>query len=1245
MRKIIVVITILSSLHLITHAQLIIDDIINWQPVQSYPIQNGKKIEKFYYLSFPGVTYNDAYFLPYYTKVIDIPANTSAKATFIQTSFVKYSETHKLKANDIIPPDIKLTTQIFPARGKNKLIIQIIPVKKVNNSIYLLKSFKLKITFSPDTLKTKSTKRFVQNSVMASGHWVKIAIPATGVYRIHYDSLKAMGFQDPSRVRVFGNDFGQLPYFNYQYAPDDLVENAIMHKNNYIYFFAKGANVWYYDSTAQMFLLKEHDYSDTAYYFLSDVNTGFDNTIKTSQEPSTYTTTTDYYDWYDFRGYALHNYLKSGRQWFDVDFAYNTSKTFSFKAEYILQQQAKLKVVFMGRGYLTTYLTITAGDQSTTINIPPITGIHGTDFGKIVSNYMEFIPNDNDKININLQYNGIQSSSRGALDNITINAKRKLVYQGQLLFRNLDITGLNNTTKFTLYQTPEDIIIWDITTPTRPTMITSNYDNGQTWFIAQTDTLREFIAFAPEDALSPVTQGKFLGPIANQNLHVISANTQMLIISYPDFIAGAEKIAQIHRQYDNITVQVVSTEQVYNEFSSGIADAVAIRNFIRSLYLKPQSQLKWVLLFGDGSYKNKPDKNNPNFIPTYQTLNSLNTNGILTIVSDDFFGLLDENEGETQGLLDVNIGRIPVQTAQQAELISYKIEQYIYNQAKSFWKTNLTVVADDGEKNLFMDQLENVTNIMTNLYPQLLTKKIYIDAYPAQVLYAGEEYPQAVSEIANSVEQGTLILAYNGHGNEQVLTSERVITSSDVRSWHNMDRLTLMVTATCLFGHFDNYDNSLKEDRPSGVEYGIFNPKGGLIAAYTTARESYTITNYYMLNYFFQNIFSIQNGKKLTISEAITKTKELYPSYYNREFLLIGDPALTLTFPSKSIDSLYITPDTIKALSKVTVNGYITDNNGNPRKDFNGTITFKIFDKPQYYYTLNNDGAGAFKYLDYKNIIYSGEVSVINGSFNISFITPKDIDYQYGTGKVIYYATNGDDEFIGYKYITIGGQKDTILNDKQGPEIKIFLNDTTLANPTITDRNPKIIVHLKDETGINTTDYGLGHQIQLILDNNMYYNLNEYFIYDKNKSNQGKIEYKLYKLSPGKHTVTIKAYDVLNNYSEKTIEFIVTDQNNLVINRTFNYPNPFTTNTIFYFEHNQIDRNMYVSLQIFTVSGQLVKQFSQNMTCTSYLSEPIYWDGRDEYGKLIGKGVYIYVLTVRLQSGETVQKIGKLLKI
>jgi len=1246
MLRIIIITIFILIFSFISYSQIIIQDSIFWDPVKSFTIKNGNKQQKFYYLKFSGALYNNTYLLPYYTKVIDIPFNADIHVSLTKTNFIRYEQKHKVKGIDKIPSNIFITTKVFKSRNKYKLIISILPVKKNLSQIYLLNYFSLsiKLTRKKDII-TKKT--LISSSVMASGHWVKIAIPYTGIYRISYDTLRELGFNDPTRVRVFGNDFGQLPYYNNQYAPDDLKENLVLHKNNYIYFFAKDANIWYYDTTFQMFLLKEHDYCDTAFYFLSDVNTGFNNNIPTLNEPNSYNTQTDYYLWYDFRGQKLHNYPKSGRMWFDVGFLYNTSRTFTFRANSILSLPAKAYITFMARAYINTSLTVQAENQTSSIIFSPIPGTITSNYGIIKSKLINFIPQNTDKIEITLNYNGTQSSSRGALDYITVNAQRKLIFEEgqQLLFRNIDVVGIGKITKFTIYQIPNDLIIWDITNPTEPKQLTFEINNNNASFIVQTDSIREFIAFNPTSAYQPIFTGKFLGSISNQNLHAISANTEMIIITYPDFIESAQRLAQIHQQYDSLNVKVVTTEQVYNEFSSGIPDAVAIRNFLRSLYTKTNSKLKYALLFGDGSYKNKSDKNNKNLIPTYQTLNSLNTNGYLSLTSDDFYGLLDYNEGETQGLMDISTGRIPVQTKSQANLIVDKIEHYYINQRKNMWKTKITFVADDGENNLFMEQMENVSQNLYNNNPQLIIKKIYLDAYPAQILYSGQEYPEAATELTNNVEQGTLILAFNGHGNEHVLASERIITLSDVRNWNNMNNLTFMITATCLFGRFDNYDNREKKDIPSGIEYGLFNQQGGFIGAFSTTRMSYISVNYVMLNNFLNNIFTLSNNEALTLGEAIRISKEQNSSYHNRLFALIADPALKLNFPSETIDNITISHDTLKSLSYVKISGSITNENGQIINDFNGDMTIKIFDKPQYYYTLNNDGVGAFRYLDYKNLIYNGIVSVKDGRFELNFLVPKDIDYNYGTGKIIFYATDNNKEFLGYKLFTIGGENDTTINDNQGPQITIFLNDTSVSSNITTDRNPKIIIKLSDQSGINLTNYGLGHQIQLIVNNKQTYNLNEYFIYDKDNNKQGKIEFKLYKLQPGKQKITVKAFDVLNNSSEKSIEFTVTDQNNFIINRIFNYPNPFTTKTNFYFEHNQINKPLFVSLNIYSISGKLIKQFAKEMICNSYLSEPIEWDGRDNFGNIIAKGVYIYIFTVKLETGQTVQKIGKLLKI
>ena len=1238
-KKLIILNSIFLFLSITLPAQITIKDSLRWHPLNFYTIKNGNKIEKFYYLSFDGAIYQDAFMLPHYLRRILPPPSTKAIVKIKNIRFEKLSESKNFIGKNKLSSEIKPSAKKYFYRKKPEIIIDFVPVKKINGQIYLVKSFEMEIKYIPEKKKI-STVKYKSNSVLAHGKWVKIAIPKTGIYKISFSRLRDIGFSNPDQVRVFGNDFGQLPYYNNQYAPDDLIENYVYYGPDYIMFFASGVNKGYYDTTKAMFVCKRHDYSDTAYYFLTDYNTGFNNSIPTSQDPQTANQTADTYTWHAYQGEDNYNFLKSGRIWFDKIFYNGTKRTFTFQASNIIDQPAKALVSFMGRNYSTNYLTISYSDQSQTFSIPPISGIHGTDYGKIINPIFDFTPSAQDNIKLSLKYSG----SRGALDYIIINARRKIYYDSTFIIQDPATVGTGLVTKFIVYNANSNLMVWDITNPTRPEKMPFTYSNGQGYFIASTDSLRQFIIFDPSQALSPVFDGKFLGTIANQNLHALAASTQMIIITYPDFIKAAEQIADIHRQKDNINVKVVTTQQIYNEYSSGIRDGVAIRNFLRSLYIKPNSQLKWVLLLGDGSFKNKYDINNTNFIPTYQTYNSLDTYGLLSITSDDFFGLLDDNEGETNGVLDIYIGRIPAKTPEEALTAAEKIKIYKTASEKSFWKNNLTMLADDGEQNLFMSQMEQVSNNIQSTYPQYLIKKVYIDAYPAQVSFAGEEYPEAVTDIKNAVEKGTLILAYNGHGSETVLTSERVVTISDVRNWTNLNKLTFMITATCLFGHFDNYDYLNKKITNSGVEDGMFNTQGGIFASFTTPRESYTTTNYYMLNYFFLNALKTLNNKNISLGQALAETKAQYPSYYNKEFLLLGDPALSLNFPSTSITDINITPDTIKALEKVTVSGTISDSTGF-LSSFNGKIFVKIFDKPHIYKTLNNDGFGAFNYKDYRNLIYSGEITVINGKFKFDFLTPLDIDKKIGTGKMVYYATDGNKEFSGYKNIIIGGTKDTIINDTKGPEIKIFLNDTTVAGNTITDRNPKVIIYLKDKSGINATSFAMGHDIQLVLDEKQFYSLNKYFSYLPNNNTTGKIEYSLYKLKPGKHTITIKAFDALNNYAEKSIEFTVTDQTNFIINRIFNYPNPFTTNTAFYFEHNQPGKEMTVVLQIFSVTGKLVKTITQQMTCSGYISEPIFWDGKDDFGNNIGKGVYVYILTVRLNNGKSVKKIGKILKI
>jgi hypothetical protein len=433
------------------------------------------------------------------------------------------------------------------------------------------------------------------------------------------------------------------------------------------------------------------------------------------------------------------------------------------------------------------------------------------------------------------------------------------------------------------------------------------------------------------------------------------------------------------------------------------------------------------------------------------------------------------------------------------------------------------------------------------------------------------------------------------------------------------------------------------------------NPIGGAIAMMTTTRPIYISVNSIIGEKFFNNVFKRDaENKPRRFGDIIKIVKNLSGSTQNKRcFMLIGDPALRIALPEMKvlIDSINgfspaIYQDTINALSKMRVKGHVESYTGGVLTSFNGELSPTIYDKEKVKKTLGqNSESPVIEFKTQDAIIYKGKVSVVNGYFDFSFIVPKDIDYDFGKGKLSMYATDFTIDAAGQdKRFTIGGIDPVGISDDKGPDIELYMNDYTFVNEGLTDANPLLIAKLFDENGINTVGNGIGHDITVILDGNTAQQkvLNQYYSANLDSYQSGEVRFNFNDLSAGKHTLTFKAWDVNNNSSSATLDFTVKDAEQVALSHVLNYPNPFTTNTSFYFEHNQVAEELDVMIQIFTVSGKLVKTIQSVVKTTGFRSEGISWDGLDDFGDQLAKGVYIYALKVKSSSGETAEKIEKL---
>jgi hypothetical protein len=1254
---------------------------IVWKGIHSQSFSEAGRAE---FLYFEGAIYNPTQdYLPTYFEKIKIGNDAGDIAvTLSDPVFEEFTEKEQklIKSPALISTDIIIRSDIGYERKQSFALIELIPIRRnaATGKYEKLVSFGLDISTMPAANKLPSTgaMAYASNSVLASGEWYKIGVTSNGIYKISYDFLEQLGINvdaiDPRNLKIFGNGGGMLPEANSIYRYDDLFENAIfiagendgkLDPSDYILFYGEGPTEWKYQPSSQRFIHKTHLYADTTFYFIT-VETGSQGKRIANQASSILTPSHTVVTFDDFAFHELNavNLIKSGREWYGEEFNAQSSFNFTFTFPNIdLSTPVHVTGNIVGRSEVPSEFRIASGTASVSLNPSPVsTNCYYCDFANPASGNFTFSPTGPV---INLSVSKQTPSANGWLNYLEVNARRQLIMSGdQMLFRDKNSVGSGNIAEFNIGSSSA-IQVWEITDPLLPRNQSLFPTSSVFQFTLAADTLREFIAFTGNSYLTPYA----FGAVANQNLHGLGP-VDMIIVSHPDFLQQANTLADLHTEEDNLTVIVVTPNQIYNEFSSGSQDICGIRDFVKMFYNRastPEEIPRYLLLFGDGSYNNKAgSKNgNTNFIPCYQSPNSLSITE--SHVSDDFYGLLDDNEGGWIGndLVDIGIGRFPVRNLTEAKNAVNKVLQYVGKGKQDFnctaintspyrdWRNVVCFIGDDQDGGLHQTQANQLATFLDTNYTDLNIDKIFLDAFPQQATPGGQRYPDAVDAINNRFRKGALIINYTGHGGEVGLAHERIIGISQINEWDNFNNLPLFVTATCEFSRWDD------PERTSAGEYTFLNPKGGSIALLTTTRLVYASPNFVLNQNFYNIAFEELNGEMPRLGDLYRLTKAASgSSVNNRNFTLLGDPALMLAYPKEKVyttqingNSILSNPtDTIKALSVVTISGYIGDENGNKLNSYNGILYPTVFDKAKNITTLSNDGLTDSPPMTFslqKSILYKGKVNVTNGDFTFSFIVPKDIDFLYGNGRISYYAENGSIDASGaYERFIVGGVTANPPNDVTGPEIELYMNDEKFVTGGTTDENPLIYAVIKDSSGVNTTGSGIGHDLTANLDNNTDKSivLNDYYETELNSYKEGSVRYPFSNLPEGRHTLQLKVWDVYNNSSTASTEFIVAKSAKLALDHVLNYPNPFTTKTSFYFEHNQACDLMDVQVQVFTISGKLVKTINTYVSTEGFRSEPIEWDGTDDFGDKIGRGIYIYRVKVRSEDGSTAEKFEKL---
>ncbi len=822
-------------------------------------------------------------------------------------------------------------------------------------------------------------------------------------------------------------------------------------------------------------------------------------------------------------------------------------------------------------------------------------------------------------------------------------------------FRDQNSVGIGNVSTFNVSSADGSTIVWDVTDPTNVKQVLGNLNGSTFSFTTQTEALKEFVGFKSSAtfATPSIPENAVVG---NQDLHA-SGQPDLVIVTHPTFKSAANRLALQRREQCGSGIVVVEIEHVFNEFSSGTKDVSAIRDYMKMLYDRAAGDVskmpRYLLLMGDGSYD--PNSTTDNFIPTYQSPNSVSPTQSFT--SDDYFGILDDNEGGSiidaanPDYIDVAIGRIPAKNASEANAYIDKIINYESRNSHGSWRNTITFIGDDEDNNTHFNQALGLAEYVESNYPVYNVDKIFLDAYEQVSTPGGSRYPDVKDAINRRIFSGTLILNYTGHGGINGWAHERIVDVNDVLSWENIDKLPVFVTATCSFSKYD--DPAIV----SAGEHCLLNPNGGAIALITTVRLVYSGDNATLNSSFLKKLYEFYESERPPIGKVLMETKNSVLSstsdINSRKFLLLGDPSMSMAYPQENVFTTHVNnidvttgTDTLKALSKVSIRGDVKDDDGAKLTNFNGVVYPTIYDKAELISTLKNDpGSNQAQFDLQRNIIYRGKASVTNGEFEFEFVVPKDISYNFGTGKISYYASDNTVDANGFNNdVIIGGTAENYNTDEIGPQISVFMNDEKFAFGGMTDENPILLVKLQDENGINTVGNGIGHDLTAVLDDetNNTLVLNEYYEADLDQYKSGEVRYPLSEMEAGRHRVTVKAWDVYNNSSDAYTEFVVAESAQLALSHVLNYPNPFTTNTSFHFEHNRPGDALYTQVQVFTVSGKLLKTIERNTISEGYRVDDISWDGLDDYGDPIGRGVYVYKVKVKSSLGEAAHKFEKL---
>lgn len=1181
-------------------------------------------------------------------------------------------EVKKLKAQGFEPEhDVKLNVTKSLSRGETVLDVNFVPVVKRRNKWLRVKNCEVKSriigprlssaqqTLLRTTQQVKRAARYAPHSVLAQGKWVKIRVKKEGMHQLSHAQLKKMGFTDPAKVKLYGYGGRLLPdVFTFQNADaliDDLNEVPLYRRGESVLFFAEGLLKWSEDGKFQ-----KNTFSNYSYYFLTEGEnpasfTTLEKTAgsaaKVNQVKALALNDNDAFVWYG-----------GGRDFYDSKDTENpTTYTLKLPGNVGETSTVNYDVSAQSSNGAVTVKVMQAGGSGESQALISRFG-EGESARGYRNSFQAEMGTEETFI--------VKSSASGRLNYLSCVYDQRLSskYTTQVFSAHT-----KDAVTFEVADADANTRVWQIGDAETVLSELPGELNGTTYNAYAADGSKRFVLV---DVTKTYDSPEVVGAVANQDLHADTACDYVIIVpASGKLTAQAERLAEAHRQKQNLRVRVVNAGQLYNEFSSGTPDAAAYRRYLKMLYDRaetPNDAPKYLLLFGDCVYDNRmitsefkggnPDdyllayerNDHENYVRQVYSIGTLHS-----FVTDDYFALLDDNEGKNQSLekIDLGVGRFPCNTEEKAKWLVDQSISYMENKKTGSWKNKMWAIGDSGDDNLHMDDAEKVSKqVASSMNGSFLLRKIYPDAYSVTLEAKGATYPEATQKLKTAMQQGALIFNYNGHGRPDRLSHKFLLDKKDMTD-NISQSAPLWIFSSCEITPYDQPIEDLGRN-------ALYAPQAPAVAVLCAARSVYANYNLSLNRGYIKYLFGKdKTGKRNTLGDALrlTKTELLSSSsgigtdqtINKLKYVLLGDPALTLSYTEEGIMVDSVNGESAATFQHLPVgkvvrfSGYVNADKTakTPDESFNGTLTGMVF-MPKQSITCKgygNNYEDPLTYSDYTQVLYEGSVEVKKGRFNLELMIPRGISFSTQKALLSLYAVNADAtvELNGhYDQFCMNGTATPEVPDTLGPQIYMYFNTPDFPDGGTITPGAICYASVADSSAISMLSGNMGHDMEVWFDNDPSTRkvVSDFFTFDYGSYSKGMVEFPLPSLPLGRHSISFRAWDVFDNSTTSTLNFVLSEGTlpEFDVISTEYTPRQSTNFITTFVASAEVESE--VVTEVYNIAGIRVWHSSARVPVGNKYAS-IGWNVTDYSGNRLERGVYLY----RSKVGNKETKTKKLI--